>query len=119
MKQESFTTVILLPGEGKYLTQMGEVDVIDRIVATRVAVGENDSAETWMEISAEAALAFKREREEALKAFHEERARTFALREERSGSAYIEGRPEDEAALGKGDESGSGSEVKGESETED
>ena len=98
MTQESFTTVILQPGEGKYLTQKGEVDIIDRIVATRVAVGGNDSAENWMEVSAEEALAFKNEREEALKAFHEERARTFALREEKLDSAYIEGRPEDSDA---------------------
>lgn len=56
MKQETITTIIIEAEEGKYLTQASaEVPVAERICATKIALGRNDSPENWGEITAEQA----------------------------------------------------------------
>lgn len=54
MIQESFTTVILKANEGFYLTQKDtNIDIKDRIIATTLALGKNDSVDNWIEITQE------------------------------------------------------------------
>ena len=55
MKSNSFTTIIIEADENCYLTQSNEIDLKDRIVAKKIALGKNDSAENWKEISKEVA----------------------------------------------------------------
>lgn len=87
MKQESFTTLIIKPSEGMFLTQAGEVDILDRVFATKVAIGKEDSPDNWREITAEEADILKAEQKEAEKQFREER-------EKRLASSYIERMPD-------------------------
>ncbi len=66
MTQEQFTTIILQPEEGKYLTQVADVDIIDRVVAKRVALGACDSPSNWREISMEEGDEYNRLRKKAI-----------------------------------------------------
>ena len=61
METERFTTVILRAEAGKYLTQAKEVGIMARAVTQTVALGRGDSAENWVEISAEQAEAYRRQ----------------------------------------------------------
>lgn len=70
MTQESFTTIILKPAEGHYLTNAGEVDIKQRVICSTIALGRNDKAENYVEIDEETAEAYK---EAQKKAFEEER----------------------------------------------
>ena len=66
MVQESFTTIILTPSEGFFLTQIDEnIDINERIVASQVALGRYDKPENWKEISSEEAEEIKNLQEEA------------------------------------------------------
>lgn len=51
MNTANYTTTILTPDEGKFLTQVQDVDIEQRIVADRIALGTNDSPENWREIT--------------------------------------------------------------------
>ena len=51
MKIENYTTIILTAEEGYYLTQSFEVDLRDRIISTKVALGITSTKDDWKEIS--------------------------------------------------------------------
>lgn len=51
MKIENYTTIILTAEEGHYLTQSFEVDLRDRIISTKVALGITSTQDDWKEIS--------------------------------------------------------------------
>lgn len=54
MKNENYTTIILTAEEGHYLTQASDdIDIMNRVIATRVALGKNSSQEDWKEITKE------------------------------------------------------------------
>ena len=64
MKSESFTTIILEAEQGHYLTQADDsLALRDRVVASRLALGRNDSAGNWREITQEEADEIKRNQE--------------------------------------------------------
>lgn len=73
MTQEQFTTQVIKPAEGKFLTQAGDVDIRQRVVATAVALGANSSASDWKEISAKQAEAYNAEKLAAAKEDHARR----------------------------------------------
>ena len=58
MEAKQFTTTILTAGEGYFLTQVADVDINERIVASVLALGKNDSPENYREITAEEADAY-------------------------------------------------------------
>ena len=61
MKQSSFTTIVLKPeNEDGYLTNANNVEIENRILAKMIALGKNDSAENYIEISAEEAEEYKK-----------------------------------------------------------
>ncbi len=53
MTTNEYTSTILTAEEGKYLTQTADVELLDRIIATKVAVSANSSASDWKEITKE------------------------------------------------------------------
>lgn len=61
MTQSEFKTIILRPEEGYVLTQVADVDILDRELATTVAVGANDSPDNWREITVAEAEAIRAE----------------------------------------------------------
>lgn len=65
MIQSTFTTRILTPEEGYYLTQVEEVEISQRIFSDKVFLGFNDSPSNWKEISAEEADIMKAELQSA------------------------------------------------------
>lgn len=65
MKTEEYTTTVLTPEEGHLLTQVADVDIRERIVATSVALGRNDSVAGWREITEEEGEEYRRLRREA------------------------------------------------------
>ncbi len=65
MKTQTFTTQIIEADADHYLTQADEaIELKDRIVATRIALGKFDSADNYVEISKEAGDAIKKQQEE-------------------------------------------------------
>lgn len=66
MTSENFTTTILRPEEGMFLTNAGDVDIRNRVIATTIALGRNDSAENYVEIDADKADAYRAEQKAAL-----------------------------------------------------
>lgn len=61
MKSNSFTTTIIYPENGFLLTQSDNVELKDRIFASEIALGKNDDASNWKEISIEEAEAIRAE----------------------------------------------------------
>lgn len=53
MQTEQFT--VLTADEGNFLTQVADIAIDKRIIATKVALGRNDSADNWREITADEA----------------------------------------------------------------
>lgn len=68
MVQESFTTIVLKSNEGCFLTQVEDVNIEKRIVATVVALGKYDAPENWREITKEEADEYNKQRQEAIEA---------------------------------------------------
>lgn len=68
MTTTNFTTIILKPEPGNFITNANNVDIRDRIIATTIALGKNDVAENYIEISAEKAEEYKRLQDEAREA---------------------------------------------------
>lgn len=69
MRQESFTTIIIEAEEGKFLTQASQdIDIKDRVIGTKVALGRNDSPDNWCEISKADKEEFERLKNEAIEA---------------------------------------------------
>ena len=55
-------TKVIRPSEGYYLTQVDEeVSITDRMVATVIAIGKNDSPDNYKEITQEEADAIRAE----------------------------------------------------------
>lgn len=50
MTKYQFTTTVLTPAIGMYLTQSDNVHISKRVIATQVAIGENSSSAEWIEI---------------------------------------------------------------------
>lgn len=50
MTQESFKTIVLRPSKGHFITQAGDVPIGERMVASMVALGANDSPDNYKEI---------------------------------------------------------------------
>lgn len=74
MKSNEFTTIILEAEDNHYLTQTDEtIELRDRIVATRIALGKYDSPDNWKEITKEEADAIKAEQEKLIEAEQDER----------------------------------------------
>lgn len=61
MKSNVFTTTIIYPENGYLLTQSHDVDLKDRIFAKEIALGKNDDASNWKEISFQEAEQLKAE----------------------------------------------------------
>lgn len=67
MKSETFTTVVINADENKYLTQVADVELKDRIIAKTIALGKFDSAENYKEISQEEGDQLKADKEKLIK----------------------------------------------------
>lgn len=65
MIQEEFKTVMLRAEEGKYLTQKDEVNILDRIISPVIALGKHDSIDNYIEIDAQTADDYRKQKEEA------------------------------------------------------
>lgn len=70
MNTEQFITTILTPSEGYfYLTQKDNtIDIKDRIIATKLALGKNDNPDNWIEITQEEGFEYIKQIDEANKA---------------------------------------------------
>lgn len=68
MITSQFTTTILRPDEGHYLTEANEVDIKMRSFSIVIALGANDSADNYKEIDEAEYQALRAEQEAALKA---------------------------------------------------
>ena len=55
MKQTTYTTRVLTPEQGNYITQAEEVDIIHRVFSEKVFLAVNDSPSNWKEITADEA----------------------------------------------------------------
>lgn len=64
--------MVIKADNGKFLTQSDDVDIKDRVIATSVALGKNDSMLNWREISATEAENYRKEQEASLKENHPE-----------------------------------------------
>lgn len=67
MVQNEFKTTVIATEEGKYLTQSFEVDLLNRVVASAIALGKNDTVENWKEITKEEADTIRKQQAEARK----------------------------------------------------
>ena len=67
MTTENYSSVIIKAKEGFYITEVDSIDIQNRTIATAVALGTNDSADNYKEITAEEADEFKRLQDEATK----------------------------------------------------
>lgn len=65
MKQEEFTAIIIEAEEGHLLTQAADVEITERIVCRKVALGRYDSPENWKEITEEEAAGIRAEQKAA------------------------------------------------------
>ena len=70
MNTEQFITTILTPSEGYfYLTQKDNtIDIKDRIIATKLALGKNDNPDNWIELAQEEGFEYIKQIDEANKA---------------------------------------------------
>lgn len=55
MKQTTYTTKVIVPEEGYYLTQAEEVEPNQRIFSKEIFLAVNDSPANWKEITEEEA----------------------------------------------------------------
>lgn len=67
MVQNEFKTTVLNVEEGKYLTQSFEVDLLERVVASTIALGKFDSVDNWKEITKEEGDTIREQQAEARK----------------------------------------------------
>ena len=64
MISNTFTTIIIEAESGKYLTQSDEnIELKDRIVSTKIALGKYDTVDNYKEITKEEGDAIKVEQE--------------------------------------------------------
>lgn len=78
MRQVEIVVRKLIPEEGCFLTQAGEVPATDRVLGREVALGENDSAANWREVTAEEAHAIREAKREAERLVREAEAEAQA-----------------------------------------
>lgn len=65
MEVQNFTTKVIKASEGKFLTQVDDtVSIESRITSDTIALGKNDSAENYKEISEEEANEIRKKQEE-------------------------------------------------------
>lgn len=62
MITKNFTVRVLEASEGYVLTQVEDVDVMNRILSDKVFLGVNDSEDNWKEITAAKAAEIEKER---------------------------------------------------------
>lgn len=55
MTSENFTSIVLTADEGYCLTQTADVELSDRVVATKVALSKHSTVDDWKEITKEEA----------------------------------------------------------------
>lgn len=55
MKQQEYITRVLIPEEGHYITQAGDIDIKQRAFSKEVFLAINDSPSNWKEITADEA----------------------------------------------------------------
>lgn len=68
MTSENYSNVIIKAKEGFYITEVDDtIDITKRTIATAIALGTNDSADNYKEITAEEADELKRQQDEARK----------------------------------------------------
>lgn len=67
MITSEFKTIIINAESGKYLTQKDDVDIENRVIASTIALGKNDSVDNYKEITEEEAEAIRTAQEEARK----------------------------------------------------
>lgn len=65
MTSKQFTTTVLTPADGMYLTQKGDVEISQRIIARTVALDANDSPDNWREITQAEADAYRAAQDKA------------------------------------------------------
>ena len=51
MESNNNTPIVVVPDEGKFLTQAADVEILDRIIATTIVLGKNDTRSNWIEIN--------------------------------------------------------------------
>lgn len=67
MIQTTYTTRVLVPEEGHYITQAEDVEIKDRVFSNKVFLAYNDSPSNWKEITADEATELMAAKEAALK----------------------------------------------------
>lgn len=67
MIQTTYTTRVLVPEEGHYITQAEEVNIKDRVFSSKVFLAYNDSPSNWKEITADEANGLMAAKEAALR----------------------------------------------------
>lgn len=68
MTSENYSMLTIKASDGYYITDKSDdVDIKQRIIATEIAIGKNDSADNYKEITAEEADELKRLQDEARK----------------------------------------------------
>ena len=68
MTSENYSSVIIKAKEGFYITEVDDtIDITKRTIATAIALGTNDSADNYKEITADEANELKRLQDEARK----------------------------------------------------
>ena len=50
MASNNNTPIVIVPDEGKFLTQAADVEILDRIIASTIVLGKNDTRSNWIEI---------------------------------------------------------------------
>lgn len=55
MTTENFTSIVLTADAGYYLTQTADVELRDRIVASKIALSRHSMVDDWKEITKEEA----------------------------------------------------------------
>lgn len=68
MTSENYSSVIIKSNEGFYITEKDDsIDIRNRTIATAVALGTNDNADNYKEITADEADELKKMQDEARK----------------------------------------------------
>lgn len=67
MTTESFKTTVIRAAEGHFLTQSADVDIRERMVVSVIALGANDSADNYREITNAEAEEIREQQREAMK----------------------------------------------------
>ena len=86
MTSENYSSVIIKAKEGFYITEVDDsIDIQNRTIATAIALGTNDSADNYKEITADEADELKRLQDEARK----EQIAAYRLESEQKEIVYL------------------------------